>query len=243
MLTPDQPISDKKKQYRIADKSRDTTYRRRYAGLIGDVHGQARTLETVLLFLQTLALDVLICTGDLPIKGYTQSPETVQTANECARLLQSVDVQVVRGNHDRNFVENAADPLLAAMFREEWDASREAVAFAKSLPKTRRFETPRGDLLLCHGFGEDDMAGIYPGGEDAPIAEALKRAGAVTGGIRYLVAGHTHRRLCRTVAGVTIINPGALIGDKESPGFATADLETGAVTFYTVERGGDIVAL
>lgn len=210
-------------------------------GLIGDVHGQARTLEIVLTYLQTLALDALLCTGDLPIKGYTQSVETAQTANECARLLQNAQVQTVRGNHDRNFVENAADPTLAAMFRDEWNASAEALAFAKSLSVTRRFETPTGNLLLCHGFGTDDMAGIYPGGDDAPIADALERAGILAEGIRYLVAGHTHRRMYRTVAGVTIINPGALIPNKESSGFAVANLETGAVTFYVVDSLGDVV--
>lgn len=212
-------------------------------GLIGDVHGQVRALESALIYLQALSLDALICTGDLPIKGYTQSPETARTANECALLLRNANVQTVRGNHDRFFVENAADPTLAAIFRDEWEASGEALAFAKSLPATRRLETPRGDLLLCHGFGSDDMAGIYPGGEDAPIAEALVRAEPLTAGLRYLVAGHTHYRMVRTVTGVTILNPGALIGDKEAPGFATADLGTGTVTFYVLETGGNIVAL
>ncbi|MBC8137662.1 MAG: metallophosphoesterase family protein [Fibrella sp.] len=212
-------------------------------GIIGDVHGQAGTLKTVLAYLHTLPLDTLVCTGDLPIKGYTQSAETAQTANECALLLRNANVQTVRGNHDRNFVENAADPTLAAMFRDEWDASAEALAFAKALPVTRRFETPQGDLLLCHGFGQDDMAGVYPGGEDAPIAGALGRAGSLTQRIRFVVAGHTHRRMCRTVAGVTIINPGALIGNKESPGFATADFGTGIVTFYAVQPDGDVAAL
>lgn len=212
-------------------------------GLIGDVHGQARALETALTFLQALSPDTLLCTGDLPIKGYTQSVETARTANECARLLLAANVQTVRGNHDRFFVENAADPTLAAMFRDEWDASAEALAFAKALPATRRFATPGGDLLLCHGFGNDDMAGIYPGGDDEPIAEALERGGAATQNLRYMVAGHTHRRLCRTVAGVTIINPGAMIGDRESPGFAMANLNGGTVTFYTLESSGSVTVV
>lgn len=209
------------------------------AGLIGDIHGQARTLEVVLDYLRALSLDALLCTGDLPMKGYTQSRETADTANTCARLLRDANVQTVRGNHDRYFVENAADPTLSAMFRAEWDASAEALAFARSLPPTLRRETPQGDLLLCHGFGGDDMAGIYPGGGDAPIAEALRRSGHAEG-LRYMVAGHTHRRMLRTVAGVTIVNPGALIHDEEPPGFAVADLETGKVTFYVIETRDEI---
>ena len=211
----------------------DDTVRR--VGLIGDVHGQTAALQTVLTFLRPLCLDAVLCTGDLPTKGYTQSGETAQATNACANLLQSANVLTVRGNHDRYFAENAADPMLAELFRAEWNASGDALAFVKMLPTTRRLTTPNGDLLLCHGVGTDDMAGIYPGGDDASVAKALQLGGP---SLRYFVAGHTHRRLVRTVAGVTIINPGALIGDKEPLGFAVTDFGAAAVTFYRVESNG-----
>ncbi len=208
-------------------------------GIIGDVHGQVGPLRTAVTFLRDLSLDALVCTGDLPPKGYTQTVESAMLTNECALLLRDEGVLTVRGNHDRYFVENADDPTLYAMFRAEWDASGDALAFARSLPAMLRFQTPGGELLLCHGVGADDRAGIYPAGEDAPIADALTRIASASS-IRYLIAGHTHCRLCRAVAGTTILNPGALVGDKEPPGFAVADFGTGTAQFYVFSAGGDV---
>ncbi|MBC8140629.1 MAG: metallophosphoesterase family protein, partial [Armatimonadetes bacterium] len=124
----------------------------------------------------------------------------------------------------------------AELFRAEWDASRDALDYVRSLPPTRRVATVAGELLLCHGFGADDIAGIYPGGDDAPIAEALATLPGERP--RILIAGHTHRRMIRTVLDVTIINPGSLVGDKESPGFAVADFGARTVAFYEMGTNG-----
>jgi len=205
--------------------------------LIGDIHGQLSALQTALHHAHTLAVDAMLCTGDLPAKGYALSSDTAITINTVARTLADGNVFTVRGNHDRYFAENAADPTLAELFRAEWDASHDALTYVQSLPATRRFQTAMGALLLCHGFGADDMVGIYPGGDDAPIADILATIPGERP--RFVVAGHTHRHMVRTVAGVTIINPGSLLGDAEPPGFAIADFDAGAITFYQIASGGE----
>jgi len=118
-------------------------------GIIGDVHGQVGPLRTAVTFLRGLSLDALVCTGDLPPKGYTQTVESAMLTNECALLLRDEGVLTVRGNHDRYFVENADDPTLYAMFRAEWDASGDALAFGTRAGT--RWRSP-GRSLRCYVF-------------------------------------------------------------------------------------------
>lgn len=192
-------------------------------GLIGDVHGEDAALEAALAFLRSQQLDLLLCTGDLPAK------QGVGDTARCCILLREAGVKTIRGNHDRWQVENAADPFLAAM-GEDWLLPEDTLAFLQALPATRLLETPWGKLLLCHGIGKDDMAELYPGGSDAPIAAVLTEAG-IAGRVAFMVAGHTHRRMVRHVAGVTILNPGTLRWEEE-PGFAILDLAGGFIQFY-----------
>jgi putative phosphoesterase len=195
-------------------------------GLIGDVHGEDKALEAVLFFLKAQpSLDAILCTGDLPGK------EGIGDTNRCCELLQADDVLTIRGNHDRWFIENEDVREMLGMVNEP--VSFPSRAYIASLPKTRTFDTPVGSLMLCHGVGTDDMAGIYPwAADDAPVCHALKER-RIYGWYRILIAGHTHKRLARPAGTVTVINPGTLLWDKE-PGFAIADFVDGTVQFYNL---------
>jgi len=48
---------------------------------------------------------------------------------------------------------------------------------------------------------------------------------------RFIVNGHTHRRMIRTVGDLTILNAGTLRADHQ-PGFLVVDFDAGAVQFY-----------
>ena len=206
-------------------------------GIVGDVHGQVAMLETALDFLRKKWVDAILCTGDLPIKNAERTVKTAQVTNQCAHILRQDGIYTVCGNHDRYLVENADDTLLAELFPEEAEAGTDALQFARSLPATRQFETPRGNLLLCHGVGKKDTAGIYSGGETESVAEVL-HAQEITGeNTAIMILGHTHQRMYRVVAGITLINPGTLLHEKESPGFAFADFAAGIVQFYTIRAG------
>lgn len=194
--------------------------------MIGDVHGEDAALEAALAYLATLGpLDAILCTGDVAAK------KGEGDTDRCCRLLADAGALCVRGNHDRWTLESGGDPALAAIGLGDRLASRASLAFLKALPETRTFATPLGKLLLCHGVGGDDMAGVYPGDDEAAAQRTLAEKRLDRGDYRVHLAGHTHRRMARTVCGVTLLNPGTLRWD-EQPGFAVADFTEGAWTLY-----------
>jgi predicted phosphodiesterase len=204
-------------------------------GLIGDVHGQATRLEEALDFLlaekDAGRIDAILCTGDVP--GKQRAGDT----NRCAALLRSANIDIICGNHDFWAIENVSDPLLC--FLDETQLSRETIAYFQTFPRTRTYETPRGKALLCHGTGTDFMSGIFPWSTEslpsetveAAIVEAL-RAKDIYDNYVFHIAGHTHRRLFRTVGTMTLVNPGSLLGDKEPPGFAILDTRANTITWH-----------
>lgn len=201
-------------------------------GLVGDVHGQATLLEQALAFLAAQPeLDALLCTGDVPAKN----EEGVTATVRCCQLLREAGVLTVRGNHDRwhTDVEN-----LAALYPPE------ALAFLRSLPSSRSFETSRGPLLLCHGIGDDDMSGVYKNAGGASRDRWRHLAGLQKLEIlvrhypyRLILLGHTHLAMAESHAGAFLINGGTLLADKEPPTVSIVDLSEGGGRF--AELGPD----
>jgi predicted phosphodiesterase len=201
----------------------------RRAGIIGDVHGEASALKAILTFLQQdSSLDALLCTGDLPAKKGEGDTDA------CCQLLTDANALTIHGNHDRWALENARGQKVWFGTGDEELRDTAMITFLKSLPPIRALDTVRGPLLLCHGLYRDDMAGIYPGGNDSPIVRELESYG-IAGEYCYLVAGHTHYRMIRplTEANLTILNPGTLRYD-ETPGFLIADFEAGKAQWYDI---------
>jgi predicted phosphodiesterase len=129
----------------------------RRAGVIGDVHGHNTLLEVALQFLAKQEnLDAILSTGDLP--GTTANGDT----DVCCKLIADHGVLAVRGNHDRWSLENNNQRVLLGI-SDQWPLAPESIEFLKTLPPTREFDTALGLLLLCHGTGEDDQTGVYPG--------------------------------------------------------------------------------
>jgi predicted phosphodiesterase len=126
----------------------------------------------------------------------------------------------------------------------EGDMDAHSLAWLKSLPSTRRFATVRGDLLLCHATGEDDMTAVRPDDSDFALdsndaLQALIQEGDVT----LLVCGHTHRRMVRRVGPLTIVNAGTL-SRYDEPCFGVVDLDREPqVTFFECVAGRPIVSI
>lgn len=200
-------------------------------GLIGDVHGAEAALRLALEFLQRQPLlDAVLCTGDLPLR---QGPATGPTI-ACCRILAEAGVLTVRGNHDRWHVEGKQELYPA-----------DVVAFLSALPPTRRFETPRGPMLLCHGIGDDDMSGIYRDGgtgRDVWLNQmGLQKLSFVVRNylFRLIVNGHTHLHMVEQHERALILNAGTLLTDKEPPTVSVIDFAEGQIEFYEIntERG------
>ncbi|MBK7826296.1 metallophosphoesterase family protein [Nannocystis sp.] len=197
---------------------------RRFAA-IGDIHAEDRRLDVVLTWLKSQAVDAILSVGDL-----------ADGAGDLDRCC-------------RGALWACAECWFQDPFRHS-EVGPAALRHLAELPPTRRLSTLRGDLLLCHGVGEDDMIRLRPG-EDvgrAGLAQAALAVLLADTGLRIVVGGHTHERMVRSFprqAGppLVFINPGTLHRDF-APGFALVDLERGVVEFHDVdERPGSALAI
>ena len=189
-------------------------------GALGDIHAEDESLVTALSFLRSQRLDAIVATGDIT--------DGLGDADRCCALLQDHGVLAVRGNHDRWFLEGSMRGL-DVITRDLSEPNRGWLA---SLPATRRFETPLGPLLLCHGIGEDDMSVL----KSHTDAYTLRWLTALTElqrdpDVALMLAGHTHERMVRKLEGLTAINAGTLHRDG-AQGFLVVDLEARAVLAY-----------
>lgn len=196
----------------------------RRLGLIGDVHGEDGLLEQVLGWLAAAEVDLILCTGDL-VDGFGD-------IDRCCGLLEAYGVLTVRGNHDRWLLEGYGRDLNEATHLD--DLTSASRRFLASLPATRTLRTPRGELLLCHGLGRNDMARLLPDDTGYVVqANAELQALIANGQYQMVVAGHTHWRMVRRVLGLTVINPGTLYRAHD-PCYAVLELETGRVVFHNL---------
>ena len=200
-------------------------------GVVGDVHCEAETLGRVLDALEEMTVDATLCVGDL-VDGDGDADATLA-------MLEARCVECVAGNHERWFMEGEQRTLPNAT-QSINDASR---AFIESLPLTQRYDTPAGKAMLCHGVGKDDEAWLLPDTrgyalQDIPTLRELMLDPLVT----FMLGGHTHERMVRVFAGLTVVNAGT-IRAKDEQTFTIVDFAKMRVSFYSAEDGktGELV--
>ncbi|XXX81458.1 metallophosphoesterase family protein [Sorangium sp. So ce134] len=192
---------------------------------IGDIHAEDTLLSAALDTLARLDVEIILATGDLA--------NGAGSLDRCCEQLQQRGVMAVAGNHDRWLLAPPPGRRVP-----EHAISAETRQFIAGLPRTRALSTVAGSLLLCHGMGEDDLAGVWPHHDEATLArnmalqELLRRATH-----RLVVNGHTHEFMVRRLSGITIINAGTLRHD-ESPGFVVVDLEASRVWRHLADGAG-----
>lgn len=194
-------------------------------GVVGDVHCEAETLESVLDALGAMNVDAVLCVGDL-VDGHGDADTTLG-------LLEARGVQCVAGNHERWFLSGEHRSLDNATL-EISDASRR---FIESLPRTRRYSTQAGEALLCHGVGEDDEAWLLPDTrgyalQDMPTLRELM----VDDEVQFMIGGHTHHRMVRAFPGLTVVNAGT-IHRKDEQSFVLLDFVAMRVSAYSAAAG------
>ena len=194
-------------------------------GVVGDVHCEAETLGRVLDALERMNADPVFCVGDL-VDGPGDADVTLA-------IVEKRGVHCVAGNHERWFLEGDQRTLKDAT-QELNDAS---LAFVESLPRIRRYDTPAGRLMLCHGIGRDDEAWLLPDTrgyalQDIPTLRELMLDPSVD----FLIGGHTHERMIRVFPGLTVVNAGTIYRDDEQT-FAVVDFTQMRVEFYSAEEG------
>jgi predicted phosphodiesterase len=190
-------------------------------GVVGDVHCESETLERVLDALESMDVDRVLCVGDL-----VDGPGD---ADRALAILESHGVQCVAGNHERWFLASQRRELEHATKA----VSEESRTFLRSLRKVRRFDTPAGRAILCHGVGEDDEAWLLPDTrgyalQDIPTLRELM----LDDSVQYMIGGHTHQRMVRVFPGLTVVNAGTL-HRKDEQSFTVIDFGARKVAFYS----------
>jgi predicted phosphodiesterase len=184
--------------------------------VIGDIHTESDLLAQALLQGAASGVRKILSVGDI-----VDGPGDPLA---CITQLRTHRATVVRGNHERWVVEG--NPM------EPFDYPHEALDWFAELPATVELATPTGRVLLGHGIGDDDMLEL----DSETYGYALENLdplwALIRGGrYRWLIGGHTHRPMVRTIEGLTIVNAGTLVSGQE-PGFVIADFATGEVEHW-----------
>lgn len=193
-------------------------------GLIGDVHCQVAALRASIRYLRAQGAETLLCVGDV-LDGPGEPNPTVA-------LLRENDVLTVTGNHDRWVIGDNMRDLVDATPRRKID--QQHITWLGSLPQTLDISTPHGLALLCHGMGKNDMVGVRPDDEGYALETNTELTQLLVGKkYRYVLNGHTHRRMVRSIDGLTIINAGTL-HPGYGPVFTLVDFSAQIVRFFDV---------
>lgn len=186
--------------------TRSETYTR--IGVIGDIHTRGDRLEWAVQVLKKQSVEALFATGDI-----VDGPNPERIASICASLREH-HVATVLGNHDRWLLDGVHRDLKDATFSEDVDAPSRA--FLSSLPQSIELPTPCGLALFGHGLGSNDMTRLTPYDRGYALSnnETLQKI-LQSARYRFVIGGHTHLRMVRSIAGVMFINAGALHYTRE----------------------------
>lgn len=194
----------------------------RRVGLIGDLHAEDETLDFVLTQLRKLGAETLLQVGDI-----ADGPGDLSRA---VALLVEHQVLAVRGNHDRWLLGNQMREL--PYTQQLANVPTSVVEYLGALPVMREFRSPRGHVLLCHGLGTNDMAGVKPDHEGYDISSNTELQQLITERrYRFVLNGHTHRPMLRTFGPLSIVNAGTLLRDDERC-FTFVDFERGELVRF-----------
>lgn len=174
-------------------------------GIIGDVHAEDALLAIAIDWFEKEGVDAIICTGDIA--------DGTGDVDAACNILASNDVLTVAGNHDRWLLTGKARHLENA--HQKGALSDNTLRFLHELPKTLSVQTRAGELLLCHGVMEDDLAKVWPGTTTTEIKRSLlldQLLSQPTDVPRFVVNGHMHFRTLIDFDNCQLINAGTLKG-------------------------------
>ena len=173
--------------------------------ILGDIHGNYRALEAVLLSASKANVDKLLVTGDLV--GYYFAPRRV------IDLLGDWDCDFVRGNHEVMLANSRFDPVYLAMTELRYGSGiRIAIEQLDTkqldklcaLPHPLELEIDGIRILLSHGSPWDINHYIYPDAD----SETFMRC--TLGNYDLIVMGHTHYPMLKEVGKIFLVNPGSV---------------------------------
>jgi len=198
--------------------------------LLGDIHGNAEALSSVLDAAASSGVEGLLVTGDLV--GYYFKPR------EVLELLQPWRRHVVRGNHEDMLNAARSDPeFLARVDARDGSGLRIAIEQLDeeqidglcNLPHPLELEFGGCRILLCHGAPRDNDRYVYPDAQAELLDQCAVRE------FDLVVLGHTHYPMQHRIGGTLVVNPGS-VGQPRNrqPGahWALFDTDTRNLEFH-----------
>ncbi|NPE29922.1 metallophosphoesterase family protein [Methanococcoides sp. SA1] len=200
--------------------------------LISDIHGNLEALDAAL----SIPHDRAICLGD--VVDYGPDP------GRCIDRLRDEGISCVMGNHD-NAVARGIDCGCGYTYKHLSVATRKytldvlddgQLEFLRGLPFSLKEDIDGIRFLFTHAGPLSMYDYIRPDTSDESVIEMLGEVDA--GSVDMMVAGHSHVRLDRLVAGVRIVNPGS-VGQRRDGGVgascAILDTLGSTVEFFDVD--------
>jgi predicted phosphodiesterase len=129
---------------------------------------------------------------------------------------------VVRGNHDRWLLEDQVRG-------DEPSSDVESISFLARLASHRILMTSAGQVMVCHGFGANDLATV-PEHFAKSFLKRARRIGILPETCRAVLYGHSHTRRVQFVEDVLLIGVGNL-DEGATGGCAVFDASVRSVSF------------
>ncbi|WP_130834765.1 metallophosphoesterase family protein [[Erwinia] mediterraneensis] len=171
--------------------------------VISDIHGNLPALDAVLADIQSQGVDQIVNLGDIVSGGLFPA--------ETADRLMSLNIPTVRGNHERQLLEQDFSDMSLSDSHAFKSLQAAHWEWLKNLPAQLTFN---GDILMVHGAPGDDLiylleevtaSGVEPSSEARVLALIENRSESL------ILCGHTHiPRELRLADGRLIVNPGSV---------------------------------
>jgi len=197
--------------------------------VLSDIHGVLPALDAVLAEPDVAAAELIVLTGDI-----AAGPQPAQVLDRLTGLGERA--VWVRGNAERELVDLARDPGLAAPFPiDRYAAGQlrpEHVALLADLPHPVTLPVDGfGQVLFCHGTPRDDDEVVLV---DTRMAKWTEVLADVPDDVTTIVCGHTHMPFVRLVDRRLVVNAGSVGMPYGQAGAQWAHLaDDGAVSVRT----------
>jgi putative phosphoesterase len=196
-------------------------------GLLGDIHGNALAMESVLQAMACSEVDALCATGDF-VGYYYESHKVFE-------MLSKWRVYAVRGNHEDMLISCLKGQMTGEQYHLRYGSglayaisrlSSVDIENIRHLPRTLLLELDGKKLLLAHGAPWDTNCYLYPDAESAVWDRVTESS------CDYLVLGHTHYKMSKRVGDTLVINPGSVGQPRDrqtGADWAVLDTHTGCL--------------
>ena len=184
-------------------------------GLIADIHGNLHALDAVLAELDRIAVDRIVCLGDVASPGPWPA--------EVVALLMEREIPCVLGNTDQWLLAETPASVSDTQYMNEineWAVARLSdamVDWLRAMPMRRMLRVGPEALACWHGSPRSTMetvSSLTPANAlDALLADV---------DADIVACGHTHVQMLRRTESTTLINPGSVGLGGTGPG--TSDL-------------------